>query len=238
MAAADRLGGVLLTLVLSVAMALGSGVLEGAVVGLRTGRGVPALSDPEAGLMNANRFELGFPFPSMYCAVGEDDGGFGKIIVQARRSANQTASGQVTSRALLGRVTVQLTGENLGSITVQGGSSSLVSLGGPPPPPAPLFLRRATQLNGTDPLAGAGAVQGVRVIPHSVDVAGLLASSGIYAVLLGPLLITGAWRDRARRRRRNVCLGCGYLLDGLPAGAPCPECALSGPASPAQHPRT
>jgi len=47
----------------------------------------------------------------------------------------------------------------------------------------------------------------------------------------------GLWLARidhraARRNRTNRCAKCAYDLTGLPAGAPCPECASSSSPSP------
>lgn len=39
------------------------------------------------------------------------------------------------------------------------------------------------------------------------------------------LLLTRLDRRAARRNRTNRCVKCNYDLTGLPAGAPCPECA-------------
>lgn len=56
---------------------------------------------------------------------------------------------------------------------------------------------------------------------------GLLGNTLLYAVAWLPVLLLGAlpgaWRRR-RRLARNRCLACAHALDGLPEGAPCPEC--------------
>ena len=47
------------------------------------------------------------------------------------------------------------------------------------------------------------------------------------ACVIGPLMLVPGWVVRARRRRRGACVGCGYAMAGLGAGARCPECGKS-----------
>jgi hypothetical protein len=46
---------------------------------------------------------------------------------------------------------------------------------------------------------------------------------GVIPAACAVILWTPAVR-RVRRRRRNLCLACGYPRSDLPANAPCPEC--------------
>jgi len=99
---------------------------------------------------------------------------------------------------------------------------------------------------GTGPTAAIGvptlAVAENRQGPWLIDVfpdVHTATGNWRYSVPLWALaLITGAtaWRllTIASRRSIGLCVGCGYPLDGLASGAPCPECGRARPAP--KHP--
>lgn len=45
-----------------------------------------------------------------------------------------------------------------------------------------------------------------------------------WMLLVSATPIAWWWVRRSRRPRPGRCVGCGYSLDGLPAGSACPEC--------------
>ncbi|MEQ8913071.1 MAG: hypothetical protein RIE03_12315, partial [Pseudomonadales bacterium] len=65
------------------------------------------------------------------------------------------------------------------------------------------------------------------IVPLRPMPVGLLVNTVVFAavwfVALSPLLALRPLR-RWRRARKNRCAGCGHARDGLPNGAPCPEC--------------
>ncbi len=93
-----------------------------------------------------------------------------------------------------------------------------------------VYLRNtasATAIEGGRLLTGEGTLEvrayAFRALPHFVDVRGLLADSAIFAGAWALLLFAPGAARRALRRRRGLCLGCGYDLRAAAAGR-CPEC--------------
>lgn len=61
-------------------------------------------------------------------------------------------------------------------------------------------------------------------IPLRPLVSGLVINTILFSTAWCFILVApSAWR-RHHRRARNACLSCGYRLDGLNEGTPCPEC--------------
>jgi hypothetical protein len=77
---------------------------------------------------------------------------------------------------------------------------------------------------GPDPQL-TGVVQlGGRSLPCRVVASGLATGSLFYAVPWWVVLLVPGEVIRRHRRRRGLCLACGYDLRGLTVGANCPEC--------------
>jgi|ERR1043165_6540212 hypothetical protein len=50
----------------------------------------------------------------------------------------------------------------------------------------------------------------------------------VYACVVGGLLTCAVWMRERMRRRRGLCIGCGYDRAGIGVGSACPECGRAG----------
>jgi hypothetical protein len=69
----------------------------------------------------------------------------------------------------------------------------------------------------------AGYDEEIIFLPYRPLVAGFAANTTVYATFWGALLFGPREVRRTQRRRRGLCIGCGYDLRGAPHWA-CPEC--------------
>lgn len=62
--------------------------------------------------------------------------------------------------------------------------------------------------------------------PTTILAAGIITPVSLIALwfLIFPRVMRRATRRSLRACGHDVCIGCGYLLTGLPADRPCPEC--------------
>lgn len=68
----------------------------------------------------------------------------------------------------------------------------------------------------------ANELAGAILLPYLPYWPGLLADTLFYGVLFASLHQFVGWGRRARRRRRGLCVGCGYDMAGI--DGVCPEC--------------
>lgn len=93
-------------------------------------------------------------------------------------------------------------------------------------------LNRFTLTTVTDELHGGYILRGTpesrgdryRVLPLRPYYPGLAANTAFYAAMWALLLFGPGRIRRIARRRRGLCVTCGYNRSGTPGAAPCPEC--------------
>lgn len=97
--------------------------------------------------------------------------------------------------------------------------------------PAPAY-----ELRGAWDLRTASRLEGP-ALPLRPIWPGLIINTLFYAALSWSLWLIPLPLRRARRRRRNLCLRCGYPRAGIAAEVACPECGASSAAKPKLEPR-
>lgn len=95
-----------------------------------------------------------------------------------------------------------------------------------------------TEIQGGRLLTGPESLElrayNFRALPYFVHWRGLLADTVLFAALWWVLLFARGDIRRALRRRRGLCIVCGYDRSATRTDAPCPECGL--PPTPGRNP--
>lgn len=92
---------------------------------------------------------------------------------------------------------------------------------GGPPVATPPWIDVSARFGELLSLAPHGAVQ-PRVVPFGLKYGGQLANTAFFAMLLISVRSLTTYHRRTRRRRRGLCLKCGYQLTSTQSQ--CPEC--------------
>jgi hypothetical protein len=202
----------LLIVLTAAALAVLTPQLQGVVMGLR--------KDRDAGLVGILycRYRFGYPFSSMYCVLGQDYGPIQAVMDRASQTPGVSTAGVVATPTINGTVTAIVHSKGNSTWTFENADPTALSLPG-------AQLSQCWPLSGWQTYQHVSSAQHVQVLPGGVIPSGLIANTAVFAALLAMALQLRRWIARTRRTVRNCCVNCGYSLDGLAPGTPCPECA-------------